>query len=59
MDDFEPRGGALRYQDPAGVWQCANPGDPLFSTVTMAATEYYTEDKGWQPIFTDAEGSDA
>jgi len=44
---FEPIEGALRFKDKEGEWICANPGDPLFSTVCMVATQYYTNDFGW------------
>jgi len=36
-----------------GTYGCANPGDALFSTVTMVATEYYTLERGWVKIFED------
>lgn len=46
---FKPRAGALRYsKDDGGEWVCANPHDPLYSTVTMLATEYWDED--WKKI---------
>lgn len=54
--DFQPRPGALRYKDEAGEWQYVNPQDPLFSTVTMVATEYWNPAAGWVPIFEDGEG---
>lgn len=52
--DFEPRAGALRYTDTDGVEHYANPGDPLFSTVTMLATEFWSEGAGWQRIHVEA-----
>lgn len=42
------RPGALRAKQD-GQWITANPHDPLFSTVTMIATEYY-DGEAWQPI---------
>lgn len=46
---FLPRPGALRFLDDNGVYQCANPRDPLYSTVSMIASEYYSEGE-WKPI---------
>lgn len=59
MDDIhKPRAGALRYQDtPDGPWTTANPGDLMFSTVTMLATEYWNGTE-WEPIYTDDEDED-
>jgi len=48
--DFIPRDGAQRFRNEDGTWVCSNPGDPLFSTVTMMATEYYSYNR-WKPIF--------
>lgn len=59
MNDFIPRPGALRFRDESGDWVCANPGDPLFSTVTMLATDYYKEDVGWTRIFEVDDSGDA
>ena len=52
MTNFQPRPGAVRYQDADGNWHCANPRDLLFSTVTMLATHFWTGDD-WQPIWSD------
>lgn len=52
--DSQPRLGALRYKDQDGIWRSANPGDPLFSTVTMLATHFYNED-GWTEIYTEGD----
>lgn len=46
---FEPRLGALRGFNTHGGMVCANPGDPLFSTVTMYATELWDGEK-WDKI---------
>lgn len=47
-----PRAGALMFVDTEGKEQWANPGDPLFSTVTMAATHVW-EDEKWVRIYGD------
>ena len=44
-----PNPGAIRYTDPNGVVHEANPGDRLFSTVLMLASEYW-DGKQWAPI---------
>lgn len=52
LTSFVPRPGAMRYKTEEGEWMCANPGDLMFSTVTMFATEYWKgSDAGWTPIF--------
>lgn len=57
--EFTPRGGALRYWDAAGkCWRFANPGDTLYSTVTMVATEYWAPERGWTKIYDEEEGAD-
>ena len=59
MEDFIPRPGAVRFKDGNGGWQCANPHDLLYSTVTMSAREYWDELRGeWVPIFSDSEGGE-
>lgn len=59
MEQFLPREGALRYKDPdTGEWHSANPGDTMYSTVTMVASEFWTRATGWVPIFSDTEGGD-
>lgn len=45
MSDFVPQPGALKYQDESGEWHYANPQDILYSTVTMAATHFWKEEK--------------
>jgi hypothetical protein len=57
--EFTPRPGAMRFKDKDGEWVCANPGDVMFSTVTMMATEFWDTPRGWVQIFPDGEGSDA
>lgn len=56
--EFVPRGGAMRFMGSDGDWVCANPGDALYSTVSMAASEYWTDASGgWRPIWSgDGEG---
>lgn len=50
----------MRFKDKDGEWVCANPGDPLFSTVTMMAAEFWDVALGWVAIFADdGEGSNA
>ena len=52
----QPTGGALKST--TGLW--ANPGDPMFSTISMVATEYYTGTE-WKKILydhTEPEGSE-
>ena len=52
-----PRGGALRYQrEDTGEWVVANPRDPLYSTVTMCATEYW-DGEAWRPIWPEDDGN--
>lgn len=48
--EFIPRPGALRalIDD---VYQYANPGDFMFSTLTMFAQEYW-DGEAWRPIYT-------
>jgi hypothetical protein len=43
-----PRPGALRVLRD-GKWIVANPHDPLYSTMSMVATEYFTNGQ-WHPI---------
>lgn len=52
MREVQPRPGALRYPDASqpGGWNCANPGDMWFSSVTMMATEFWSPGVGWRPI---------
>jgi hypothetical protein len=54
VSDFVPRLGALRFKDERGDWCSANPRDPLYSTITMLATEVYSEE-GWLKIYEDDE----
>lgn len=35
------RPGALRYQNDAGEWIVAQPGDQLYSTVSMMAQQFW------------------
>lgn len=44
--------GAVRYRDEAapGGWEVANPGDPLFPAVNMAATERWCGHH-WHKLF--------
>lgn len=46
------RHGTLQYQRDDGSYGVAAPGDPLFSTVTMAATHYW-DGEWWKPIYKD------
>jgi hypothetical protein len=48
-----PRPGAVRYFKHQDVI-AANPGDLMFSTVTMSATEYWAGTE-WKPIFDEGE----
>lgn len=52
MSERQPRAGAVRYKDAGGNWQWANPGDAMFSTATMLATEHFTGSE-WKAIFED------
>jgi hypothetical protein len=53
-EHFVPQPGAVRYFDEErNTWQCANPRDMMFSTVTMLATEYWAD--SWRPIFDNAD----
>lgn len=55
----QPRHGAVAYFDTSGERQEFNPHDPMFSTATMLATQYWTGDC-WQDIFVEtAEEADA
>jgi len=47
---FIPRNGAVRRKDAAGEWVSANPHDPLYSTLTMTAEEFWDEARGWCPV---------
>lgn len=47
-DNFKPRPGAYRVCR-NGVWTCANPGDPLYSTLTLIGTEFWDGHK-WTTI---------
>lgn len=58
-DNFHAHAGALRYRNEEGFWNYANPGDSLYSTVTMVATQYWSEEKGWLPIYEEQDGLDA
>jgi hypothetical protein len=44
------RPGSLRYRDSEGNWQVAEPHSPMFSTVTMLATQVLGEDGAWYYI---------
>lgn len=47
---IEPRPGALRYRDPIrDQWVEANPHDPLYSTVSMIAEEFW-DDNEWKKV---------
>lgn len=48
---WAPREGSLRGRDTSGNWIEANPGDPLYSTVAMIATEMYNG-TNWVPVTT-------
>lgn len=54
MDDtFIPRGGALRlWSEATQEYVYANPHDPLYSTVSMSATEYWDGEQ-WVAIHID------
>lgn len=39
--EFSPRNGALRTKHENGTYTYANPGDPLFSTVSMNVTDFF------------------
>lgn len=41
----------------SGTWRCANPHDPMYSTVTMLATEYWVRGV-WLPIDHDLDAED-
>lgn len=57
MSNFVPRPGAVRFYLEDGKWASANPGDPMFSTYTMLATQYFDLEEGWIDIvFEDNEG---
>ena len=43
------RSGSLRYKNNEGLWVVCAPRDPMFSTTTMLAEEYY-DGESWQPI---------
>lgn len=47
---FIPRPGAVRFPNPGGGWAGANPHDPMFSTITMAATQVWAPKTGWTEI---------
>lgn len=48
---FVPKPGAVRSEDKDGIVHRANPGDPMYSTITMFATEYWDESKqAWRKI---------
>lgn len=45
-----PRPGSVRYfDDTTNEWRMANPRSPLFSTITMLATEYFDGER-WVSI---------
>lgn len=49
------REGSIRYQDETGLWHVAEPNSPMFSTVSLIATEYWCTQTGtWKPIFDNA-----
>lgn len=48
--EFVPRPGAVRCKDAEGDWIMANPHNTLYSTVSMAATEFW-DDGEWRPIW--------
>lgn len=54
----EPRPGAMRHTREDGTQAVANPRDPLYSTLTMVAQEYY-DGKQWAPIWPDDEAVEA
>ena len=50
--------GALRYKDEDGYWRVTEPHDPMYSTATMVATEWWdSKAEEWRPIFDDEEGA--
>lgn len=56
-----PRPGSLRFKDPnTGAWVEVGPHNPMYSTATMIATEYWNaEAQEWLPIFDDPQQEDA
>jgi hypothetical protein len=53
-----PRPGSLRWKDAEGVHQVVAPHDPLYSTATFAAQEYWSDRaQAWVPIYEDDEGA--
>ena len=47
-----PRAGDLRYwSETEKQWVVARPGDALYSTVTMAATQWFNQAGEWVNIF--------
>ena len=49
--------GTLRARDEQGKWMVAKPHDPMYSTVTMIATEFWdAEAQNWRPIHEDETG---
>lgn len=56
MQEVPPREGTLMYKDSDGITHTCAPGSPLFSTVTMLATHYWSEkEQDWVMIFPDTE----
>lgn len=51
------RAGAVRYKGSDGNWITVSPDQPLYSTATMVAQEYW-ENGAWVPVL-DADEDDA
>lgn len=52
MSNQQHRPGTLRYFREDGEEVITSPGNPLYSTATMCATEYWSvEEACWKPIF--------
>lgn len=48
------RPGTLRHQNHSGEWVVTSPGNPLYSTATMAATQYWdSTTEQWREILWD------
>lgn len=51
---FVPRAGSIRFTDKEGLVHRASPGDYLYSTVMMYATEYWcVEEQQWKRMDTE------
>lgn len=46
---FVPRPSAVRVKDKDGKWIMVNPNDPLYSTISFLAEEYWDGSR-WVPI---------